>query len=146
MVCVSSLSLPFFPPVDPVPLGLFVLDGLVGLVLLSVLPLPDTFPLLAVSALIGAWYRKGTATAVRLDAMSTMTPMRRLFASKFIVFLSPFSYSGAYDPTGYFIQNVEQSRTVNKADRDCCAIVRFESTTPPRFQSHCPESTREQRL
>lgn len=89
MVCVSSLSSPLFPPfpwVEPVGLGLFVLVGLVGLVLLFVLPLPDPFPLLAVLALIGAWYRKGTATAVRLDAMRTMTPMRRLFACRFIVF------------------------------------------------------------
>ncbi len=89
-------------------LGLFVLVGLVGLVLLFVLPLPDPFPLLAVLALMGAWYRKGTATAVRLDAMSTMTPTRRLFACRFIVFSVSLSYSDAFGSTGYLVQNVGQ--------------------------------------
>ena len=111
---VSSLSLLFCPALDPVLLGLFVLVGLVGLVLLLVLLLPDTFPLLAVFALIGAWYRNGTATAVRLDAMSTMTPMRRLFAGRFICFSCLPSRSDAYGLQRYFIQNVEHVGTVNK--------------------------------
>jgi len=85
-----------------VGLGLFVLVGLVGLVLLFVLPLPDPFPLLAVLALIGAWYRKGTATAVRLDAISTRTPMRRLFACRFIVFSVSLSCSSALRPHWVF--------------------------------------------
>ncbi len=96
----SSLSSLFFPLLDPVPLGLFVLVGLVGLVLLFVLP--DPFPLLAVLALIGAWYRKGTATAVRLDAISTRTPMRRLFACRFIVFSVSLSCSSALRPHWVF--------------------------------------------
>jgi len=62
----------------------------VGFVLAFVFDLslfPDPFPFVTVFALGGAWYRNGTAPAMRLEAMMAIAPMRRLLAGRFIVFL-----------------------------------------------------------